>query len=538
MLKKCSIILIVLLFFLGLGHKVQADTPFSLDKESIDVKLNGTGVISFSGGTGSITWNSKDPSIATVENGLIRGKKIGETIITATRGTETATCTVKVIYSSIQIGANQGTNASKISLILNEHNTENLFASVKDFNYNNIDNAVVNWKSSDNSVVTVDANGKINAIKSGTSTITAESTGVIDTCEVTVYEAPDFTDFKNAKYETDLEFNTETLKISGISPKDDSKNLYYYIITSNNTKPELILTKNGSIDTESMKGKIELLLANTEENYLYARNLSKYEELKSDMYIWVIQEAPLQDSYYDESGNIVSKTTMFLTEAKKLDRTSLPPLNLILQSFNIGSFTSSTNIDDSKFTYLRFNFPTATENRKFNLKIGKITDNNILTKIKNNDYTGITDLLSYAKNNKAVYSSELTTVDKAYFRSDEVLFDGNNLLENKAYYYIYAQFNDENGKYYPIEGVTLGQAWKSTINDSWDLWAYTSKDFNWDNLTATYTPTNVGPGDSTTVPGVLPYTGIDLIIASSVLILISILGIVFYKKYNNYKDVN
>lgn len=534
MLKKCSIILVILLLFLGLGNKVQADTPFSLDKESIDVKLNGTGVISFSGGTGSITWNSEDPSIATVENGIIRGKKIGETIVTATRGTETATCTVKVIYSSIQIGANQGTNASKISLILNEHNTENLFASVKDYSYNNIDNAKVNWKSSDNSIVTVDANGKINAIKSGTSTITAESTGVIDTCEVTVYEAPDFTDFKNAKYETNLDDNTETLKISGINPKDNSKNSYYYIITSNKTKPELVLSKNGSIDTESMKGKIEVLLANTEENYLYTRNLSKYEELKSDMYIWIIQEASLQEIYYDESGNIVSKATTFLTEAKQLDRTSLPPLNLILQSFNIGSFTGSTNIDDSKFTYLRFNFPTATENRKFNLKIGKITDNAILTKIKNNDYTGITDLLTYAKNNEFVYSSELTTFDRAYFKSDEVLFDGNKLLENNAYYYIYAQFDDENGKYYPIEGVTLGQAWKSTISDSWNLWAYTSKDFNWDNLT----PTNVQPGDSTIVPGILPHTGVDLIIASSALILISILGIVFYKKYNNYKDVN
>ena len=243
MLKKILIILMWILLFIGLSGKVNAENKFAFDKDSFDVKLNGSTYLLYNGGTGAVTsWTSGDSSIATVDNGTVRGLKIGETTITATRGDETATCKVRVVYSSIQIGANQSNNASKVNLVLNEHDTETLFATVKDAAYEDVDNSTVkvNWKSSDNSIVTIDpTSGKMKAVKSGTATITAEAAGVSDTCEVTVYNAPNFTDFKNAKYETSLEWYTETLKISGVSPKDTTEYSYYYIITPNNKKPEL-----------------------------------------------------------------------------------------------------------------------------------------------------------------------------------------------------------------------------------------------------------------------------------------------------------
>ena len=286
-----------------------------------------------------------------------------------------------------------------------------------------------------------------------------------------------------------------------------------------------------------MEGQIDYLLVNAEENYLYTRKLSEYAELKQDLYLWVIESSKLKEWYYDTNGDYIGYATKFVVEGKELDRASLPPLNLILQSFNIGYWTSSSSSDTDNYTNIHFNFPSATENRKFTLKIGRITDNNILTKIKNNDYTGITDLLSFAKNNNAVYSKQLTTTSEAYFRSYDALFDGRSLLENKAYYYIYVEFDDENGKYYPIEGVTLGQAWFASSSDSWDLWAYTSSDFKWDNLTSTYTPTEKKDDNSTVAPGKLPNTGTNVIIMLSIIIATSIIGIVFYKKYNNYKGI-
>ena len=91
-------------------------------------------------------------------------------------------------------------------------------------------------------------------------------------------------------------------------------------------------------------------------------------------------------AYYDTNGNCILKSTKFVVENKKIERTSLPPLNLILQTFSIGYWGSSDSNDDTiKETLIRFNFPTAVENRNFTLKIGKITDNEILIKIKNND---------------------------------------------------------------------------------------------------------------------------------------------------------
>ncbi len=243
MLKKILVILIATLLLIGLSScKVNAETKFTFEKTNIEVGLNGTVSLWYNGGTGTITWASKDPSIAKVENGRVTGLKIGETIITATRGEETATCTVKVVYNALQIGANGGESVQSVNLILKEHDTENLIAKVRDANYENVTNPTVNWKSSDSTIVTIDeTSGKINAVKSGKATITAEAAGVSDTCEVTVYDGPEFTDFKDAKYETSLMYNDETLKISGVIPKDSLDNNYYYIITSNTTKPELAL---------------------------------------------------------------------------------------------------------------------------------------------------------------------------------------------------------------------------------------------------------------------------------------------------------
>lgn len=244
MLKKLYFILILISTFLllGLNSNVNAETKFSFVQDSDNVSLNGTKYLLYSGGTGKITWTSGDTSIATVDNGNVRGLKIGETTITATRGDETATCKVKVVYDSIQIGANEYSSVSKVNLVLNEHDTETLIATVKDGASKIVNDAVVNWKSSDSSIVTIDSiTGKMKAVKSGTATITVEAAGVSKTCNVTVYDAPYFTDFKNAKYETSLNGYTESLKISGVTPKDSIEYNYYYIITSSNTKPELIV---------------------------------------------------------------------------------------------------------------------------------------------------------------------------------------------------------------------------------------------------------------------------------------------------------
>ena len=545
-IKKKEIIFILLIAFFILNLftiKVFAEGELTIDKESLDVKLNGKGYLYTSGGTGTTTWESSDPTIATVDDiGTVEGKKIGTTTITATRGSETATCTVNVIYRSLDISSNGG-KYSAVNLILSEHPSEKLTAEVEDGKYEKVSNPIVTWSSSDSSIVSVDNEGKITALKPGKATITATAAGGEDTCEVNVLASPTFTDFSNAKYETTLNWNTETLQITGITPKSDSYTNYYYIITSTNEKPELAMTKSQKIDVENCKNTVEYFRVNSEENYIYTRNISKYAELNQDMYIWILEETKLEGTYYDENGNYIHYANKFVVEGKKITRAELPKLNLILQSFNIGYWNSTISNESDNYTYINFNFPSETENRKFTIKVGRITDTAILQKIQNNDYSGITELLAYAKNHDAIYSKTLTTTSVNYFRSDETLFDGNSLLEHKGYYFIYVQFDDENGKYYPIEGVTLGQAWKYTVNDSWDLWAYTSSDFNWDGLTTNYepgsTPTTpekenvTKPTDDTVTKDVLPNTGAKMIIVAIIFVgIASICGYSIYKKYS------
>ena len=295
-----------------------------------------------------------------------------------------------------------------------------------------------------------------------------------------------------------------------------------------------------------MSNNIEYLYENTDENYLYSRSLSKYAELNQDMYIWILQDINLDENngiYWNDDGEIIGSTVGFVVEGKKIERAKLPQLNLILQSFNVGGWESSTTDMSDNYTWINFNFPTAQKNRKFTIKIGKVTDDSILTKIRNNDYSGITDLLNYAKKNNAIYTQNLATTREAYFRSDSALFDGKKLLENKAYYYIYVKFDDENGKYYPIEGVTLGQAYLNSTNDNWDLWAYTADNFKWDGLTVdssskktTSTANKKTEKDNTTASGKLPYTGTGFMVIS--LFIVISLGLIFYVKYNRLKNID
>jgi len=218
-----------------------------------------------------------------------------------------------VEYTMIQIGANESNNTSSVNLILKEHPTENLTAIVKDKNYNDVNNVPVTWISSDTSVVTVDETGKLQALKVGKSTITAKvSEDITDTCEVTVYAEPYFTDFKNAKYETELVTNVENLKISNITLEKSNNYSYYFMITSDNKKPDLKLTKSGAIDHDAMSDKISFLSINNDENYLYTRKLAKYCELNKDIYLWVVQETKLQDWYYNTNKDFHPKENNWL----------------------------------------------------------------------------------------------------------------------------------------------------------------------------------------------------------------------------------
>lgn len=344
----------------GTGIVENSETKeFYLKDETKTIKLNSTSYLSYENKPvgENIVWTSADEDIATVDkSGLVTGKAIGKTTITAKIGEQEDTCEVIVEYSRVTISSNESKHATSINLVLKEHPIETLKVKVEDGKYKEVANAEITWKSGDAKVATVDANGKVTAVGVGTATITVEAAGVSDTCEVNVVAAPEFTDFSKAKYELLYDYSAD-LKISEITPEDEG--YYYYMITDTNEKPALEIHKGGSVNaTES---DLKSLRINTEENYVFATGLDEYVELNQELYLWVIQQVNLDKSYYN-GENRVYYSTKFVVEGQKLTRPELPQLNLILKGFSIAGNWNNESAEQDSSTWITFRFPTAIEN--------------------------------------------------------------------------------------------------------------------------------------------------------------------------------
>ena len=532
-MKKTKVIIsliLTLIVILAIGGVCFADGNMTISQETLNLKAGGTTyrlyVSNKPSGT-TETWTSSNPSVATVDSeGKVTTAAVGTTTITATAGDQTATCEVTVVYDSLKIKAqtSDGTaflGQNGVNLVLSKYPTKQLVAIVKGYNLDEIPNVNVTWTSSKTSVATVDSTGKITAVATGTTTITATADTVSDSVVINVLPAPEFTDFSNAKFELLFDILTD-LKISGITPKENSR--YNFIITTSKTEPTLVVENNGSLNgTET---GITYLTKNDEENYLYHVGLDKYVELNSDMYLWVTEEVDIEGGYQDDEDRYVNHDVKFVVKGEKLTKPELPKLNSILRSFWL---SSSSYEGGSEYTYFRFRIPSNTENRKFTLKIGKVTDNTVLNKIHNGDYSGITSLLTIAKNDSSpIYNKDLTTTRVTMYNSDDALFDGRQVLSNKAFYYIYTVFDDENGKYAPVEGVTLAQAWLSeSESKAWDLWSFDSDKIEWNNLSST-------PTDDGKAPGVIPQTGESFVIVAVIglVAVAGVTGFMLYRKNN------
>ncbi len=144
-------------------------------------------------------WSSDNPEVASVDNGIVTGNSIGTAHITAIINKRYVTTNTVTVVA---------TPADSISLNMTEATlkateTTDLVATV--FPENTTDKSVT-WKSSDENIATVDANGKVTAVAVGNTVVTATAaSGVSATCKVTVVETP----------ASDIIIDKEALGISG-----------------------------------------------------------------------------------------------------------------------------------------------------------------------------------------------------------------------------------------------------------------------------------------------------------------------------------
>lgn len=169
----------------------QPYTEIVLDKPQLSLEEGATGKL-----TATLTpqttpddfivWSSDPTDIATVDNnGNVTAIKVGTATITVASKLNPdakATCTVTVKPVPVT-----SITLNKSSLTLNFGESETIIATVKP---DNATNKKVTWDTSDSTIATVDANGKVTAMsKEGTATITAKSVGnssLSATCKVTV----------------------------------------------------------------------------------------------------------------------------------------------------------------------------------------------------------------------------------------------------------------------------------------------------------------------------------------------------------------
>lgn len=373
---------------------------------------------------------------------------------------------------------------NKSTLDIKAGETATLTATI---NPTNATNKNVTWESDNTQIATVDTAGKVTAIKEGTAKITVKTKdgNHTATCIVTVSKNDGivWTEPSNIKFTVTEDFY---LKVTGL--KEDGK--YYGFISNGKIAPTVPDT--GWIENENLP-------VTNKPGF----SISKYLEKSGDIYVWI---------YETQIVNNVRQNKCII-EAQKIERPALKKIGTRMKCYFLNEETST-------HLFEAYNYENA---RKINVKIGKVTDKSILKAIKNGETDCLQKLLDYAKNADSIYTG---TVPLG--RSESITNKLN--LVNDEYYYVYMVLDDENGKYFPVEDVSLYQAltYEKDGKTSKNLFDYLNDNFKW----------NLGNDDTTidntTATGKLPQTGASIVIYVAITLVI-VAGVIFaikYKKYN------
>ena len=161
--------------------------PLALSQTDITLPAGETGRLTVTGGTGSVSWSSSNPEIASVDGGAVTGKAGGTVTITATSGEETATCQVKVEgdpwvnpnASSFRLSKDDFTLAPSESTWQMKIKWDNSGS----WEIVGPEDGVV-WATNNPSVATISETGEVTRAGKGTTQITATVGGVTLECTV------------------------------------------------------------------------------------------------------------------------------------------------------------------------------------------------------------------------------------------------------------------------------------------------------------------------------------------------------------------
>lgn len=142
--------------------------PLTLSQTALSLVAGESAALSASGGSAGVSWTSSNQDVATVENGTVTGKGPGSAVITASAGTETATCQVTVqaavVLPELVLNHRDFTLPSgdpPVQMKVTVKGTRDLY-----------DGEIV-WTSQDTNVVSISQDGLVEWVGRGTTTVTA-----------------------------------------------------------------------------------------------------------------------------------------------------------------------------------------------------------------------------------------------------------------------------------------------------------------------------------------------------------------------------
>lgn len=168
-------------------------TGVTLDKQAVNIEVGKTAVIKESvqpenATNKTVSWESKNETVASVENGKITALKegIAEIIVTTADGNKTATCTVNVIPKQIPVESIK-VNPSSAAMQTGTKATLRVVYTPE-----NATNKAVVWATDNEAVASVSNEGVVTAKAAGTANITATTVDgqKSSSCTVIVTEAP------------------------------------------------------------------------------------------------------------------------------------------------------------------------------------------------------------------------------------------------------------------------------------------------------------------------------------------------------------
>lgn len=317
----------------------------------------------------------------------------------------------------------------------------------------------------------------------------------------------EWTDLSEIKFElydrSTSGFKEPALKISNIPTDKLKSDSYYYVVMSNTPNAEI---KYNS-ETSNIEDYIFELSKKKSEEEITSGQISKYLEKNGDIYVSIVEQ------------KFSTKSYKRIIEDQKVERISLYPLGKRVLCYFFSERTS---------TFLKEAY-SGEEERKINLKIGNITDINILRAIKNRESGCLQKLMDYAKSAQSIYTGTIPV------GVSDTITNNMNLVD-KAYYYVYMEMEDENGKYYPVEDISLYQGCVGE-NIGKNLFDYLDSNFEWNlDEEKVIPPDSEGKQDPTLSGTILPKTGIATVIGAFVTIL-AVNTIIGMYKYNRYKGI-